>query len=310
MPMNFTRTALLLVVLTGILISLGSVIGGTNGLIIAFIISLAMSLFSLWKSDQVVLRMQRAQEVDERSGGQYYQLVRDLATRAELPMPRVYVMQTPQPNAFATGRNPANSAVCASTGLLDMLGPEEVAGVMAHELAHIKNRDTLTMTMAATIGGAISMIAQYLQIGALFGGNRNGVSRLGAFIAAIAAPFAATLVQLAISRSREYQADRLGSMICGNPLWLANALTKIDAVARRTPNPRVEQVPAMAPLFIVNPLTSRGVDNWFATHPNIENRIAELQKLAMEMGISGNRSTPTYDPWPPMASGRRQGPWS
>jgi heat shock protein HtpX len=311
MPMNFTRTALLLVVLTGILISMGAVIGGTNGLVIAFVISLGMSLFSLWKSDKVVLRMQRAEEVDAGSGGQFFQIVQDMAARAELPPPRVYVMHQAQPNAFATGRNPANSAVCASTGLLEMLSAQEVAGVMAHELAHIKNRDTLTMTMAATIGGAISMIAQYLQIGVLFGGGRNGVSRLGAFIAALAAPFAAMIVQMAISRSREYQADRMGAMICGNPLWLSSALQKIDVVARRVRNERVEQVPAMAPLFIVNPLTGRGVDSLFSTHPNIENRIAELEKLAMEMGVGAGPRTQPEDPWPPIASNRggRGGPW-
>ena len=176
-------------------------------------------------------------------------------------MPRVYVMNNPQPNAFATGRNPQNAAVCASTGLLEMLTPEEVAGVMAHELAHVKNYDTLTMAVAATIGGAISMLAQYLQFGALFGGNRdnnNGIGWIGALVAMIVAPLAAMLVQMAISRSREYQADRCGALICGNPLWLASALGKIEHYAHGIRNEPAEAAPATAHLFIINPLTGRG----------------------------------------------------
>ena len=183
--------------------------------------------------------MYGAEEVDAQSGGEYYRIVRDLAARAELPMPRVYVMNNPQPNAFATGRNPAHAAVCASTGLLEMLSPEEVAGVMAHELAHVKNYDTLTMAVAATIGGAISMLAQYLQFGALFGGHRennSGIGWIGALVAMIVAPLAAMLVQMAISRSREYQADRLGGMICGNPLALASALQQDRGL--RAPDPQ------------------------------------------------------------------------
>jgi heat shock protein HtpX len=173
MPMNYARTALLLLMLTAIFVAMGALIGGQQGMLIAFAVALAMNLFSLWNADKLVLRMYGAEEVDERSAPGYYGIVRDLAARAELPMPRVYVMQGAQPNAFATGRSPARSAVCASTGLLDTLSEEEVAGVMAHELAHIRNRDTLTMTVAATIGGAISMLAQYLQFGMLFGGHRS-----------------------------------------------------------------------------------------------------------------------------------------
>ena len=173
MPMNFAKTGLLLAVLTGIFVGLGYLFAGPGGMVIAFFIALAMNMFSLWQSDKLVLRMYGAEEVDANSGGQYYTLVRDLAARAQLPMPRVYIMNNPQPNAFATGRNPQNAAVCASTGLLEMLSPEEVAGVMAHELAHVKNYDTLTMAVAATVGGAVSMLAQYLQFGAIFGGNRE-----------------------------------------------------------------------------------------------------------------------------------------
>lgn len=301
MPMNYTKTAVLLVVLTGIFVAMGAAVGGKSGMVIAFIAALVMNGLSLWKSDKVVLRMFGAHEVDAATAPDLVELVHGLARRAELPPPRVYVMQNPQPNAFATGRNPENSAVAVSTGLLDVLSREEVAGVVAHELAHIKNRDTLTMMMAATIGGAISMLAQYLQFGMLFGGNRDerggGLGFVGALIAMIAAPFAAMLVQMAISRSREYQADRLGAMIVGNPLWLASALEKINARARGIVNEEAESVPAAAHLFIVNPLTGRGVDNMFSTHPNTENRVAELIKLAREMGVaSGDRGAGLPEP--------------
>jgi heat shock protein HtpX len=217
-----------------------------------------------------------------------YGLVAELAQRAELPMPRVAILQTPQPNAFATGRNPENSTVAVSTGLLDLLSREEIAGVVAHELAHIKNRDTLTMTAAASFGGAISMLAQYLQFGVLFGrgpGSRFGW--LGFVFAAVVAPMSAMLVQMAISRSREYQADRLGALICGRPDWLASALLRIDAAARRIRNDTAEAHRSSAHLFIVNPLIERGGDSLFASHPAVQNRIAELQKLADELAAQG-----------------------
>jgi heat shock protein HtpX len=314
MPMNFARTGLLLAVLTGIFVALGGLIGGTTGMAIALVVAAAMNLFSLWRSDKMVLSMYGAEEVDAQSGGEYYRIVRDLAARAELPMPRVYVMNNPQPNAFATGRNPAHAAVCASTGLIEMLSAEEVAGVMAHELAHVKNYDTLTMAVAATIGGAISMLAQYLQFGALFGGNRennSGIGWIGALVAMIVAPLAAALVQMAVSRSREYQADRLGGMICGNPLALASALQKIEGFAREIRNEPAEAAPATAHLFIINPLTGEGMDNLFSTHPNTGNRIAELEKLAAELGATGPgarqaRSSP--GPRSGSSAGQR-GPW-
>jgi heat shock protein HtpX len=305
MPMNFAKTGLLLAALTGIFVAMGGLLGGSTGMVIAFIVALGMNGFSLWRSDKMVLRLYGAEEVDASSGGEYYAIIADLARKAGLPMPRVYVMHNPQPNAFATGRNPANAAVCASTGLLEMLSADEIAGVMAHELAHVKNYDTLTMAVAASIGGAISMLAQYLQFGALFGGHRenNNVGWLGALVAIILAPIAAMLVQMAISRSREYQADRLGAMISGAPLSLASALQKIEHYAHEIRNEPAEAAPATAHLFIINPLTGEGMDNLFSTHPNTGNRIAELERLASEMGATGSggrRATP---------GGRPGGPW-
>jgi heat shock protein HtpX len=303
MPTNFLKTGLLLAVLTAIFVSLGALIGGQGGLVIAFLLAMAMNLFSYWNGDRMVLRMYGCQEVDATTAPEFYRLVRDLAQRANLPMPRVYIMHNPQPNAFATGRNPSHSAVCASTGLLDMLDADEIAGVMAHELAHIKNRDTLTMTVAATIAGAISMVANMLQFSVLFGGNRDGENRvgiIGALVAIIVAPLAAMLVQMAISRSREYQADRLGAEIYGNPLSLASALQKIEHYAHRIPNPQAEAAPATAHLFIINPLSGRGMDNLFSTHPNTANRIIELEKLAEEWGMAGSASPGSF---------LQRGPW-
>ncbi len=298
MPMNYARTALLLAVLTAIFVVMGAAVGGRSGLMVAFAVALVMNVVSLWKSDTMVLKMFKAQEVDDRTAPDLVGLVRDLARRAELPMPRVYIMNNPQPNAFATGRSPSNAAVCASTGLLEALTREELAGVMAHELAHIKNRDTLTMAVAATIGGAVSMFAQYLQLGMLFGSGRNddrGLGLIGTLFAVIVAPMAAMLVQMAISRSREYQADRMGAMIVGNPLWLASALRKIDTLARRIRNPAAEAVPAAAHMCIVNPLNGRGIDSMFSTHPNVDNRIAELEALARELGVSSPGALPSTE---------------
>ena len=312
MPMNYAKTAMLLAALTAIFVAMGAAVGGQQGMVIAFLVALAMNLFSLWNSDKMVLRMFGAQEVDERTAPEYYNLVRDLAQRAGLPMPRVYIMNNPQPNAFATGRSPSRAAVAATSGLMEQLSREEFAGVIAHELAHIKNRDTLTMTVAATIGGAISMLAQYLQFGALFGGGHNnergGIGMIGSILAMLVAPFAAMMVQMAISRSREYQADRLGALICGNPRWLSSALVKIHNAVRRIPNEEAEAVPAAAHMFIINPLTGQGMDNLFSTHPNTANRIAALERLAAEMGPGpsriGTRSA-AYDRGPSSPSG----PW-
>lgn len=311
MPMNYAKTAMLLAALTAIFVAMGAAIGGQQGMVIAFLVAMAMNVFSLWNSDKMVLKMFGAREVDERTAPEYYGLVRDLAKRAELPMPRVFIMDSPQPNAFATGRSPTRAAVAASSGLLETLSREEVAGVIAHELAHIKNRDTLTMTIAATIGGAISMLAQYLQFGMMFGGGNNnersGVGMIGAILAMLVAPFAAMLVQMAISRSREYQADHMGALIAGNPRWLSSALMKIDRAARRIPNEEAEAVPAAAHMFIINPLTGQGMDNLFSTHPNTENRIAALEELAQQLARDG---VDIGGPLPPAEEPGDGGPWS
>jgi heat shock protein HtpX len=314
--MNYVRTAMLLALLTAIFVALGAAVGGQTGMVIAFFLALAMNLFSLWNSDKLVLRMYGAQEVDERSAPEYYGIVRELSQRAGLPMPRVFLMQSPQPNAFATGRSPAHAAVCASTGILQALSREELTGVIAHELTHIKNHDTLTMTVAASIGGAVSMFAQWMQFGFLFGGNRDGrsgVGMVGALLAILVAPLAAMLVQMAISRSREYDADRGGAIISGHPMWLASALAKIQNYAHQIPNETAEEVPATAPLFIINPLSGQGFDNWFSTHPNTENRIAALEEMARESGQVGDapnsRTTAPAADAGPWGASRVRGPW-
>jgi heat shock protein HtpX len=315
--MNYVKTAMLLALLTAILVALGAAVGGQAGMVVAFFIALAMNAFSYWNSDKVVLRMYGAREVDESSAPELYGVVRELAQSAGLPMPRVYIMQNDQPNAFATGRNPEHAAVCTSTGLLQVLSRDELAGVLAHELTHVKNRDTLIMTIAATIGGAVSMLAQYMQFGMLFGGNRDdrgGLGAVGALLAIIVAPLAAMLVQMSISRSREYAADRGGAMICRHPLWLASALAKIEGYAHQIPNETAEEVPATAHMFIVNPLSGRGMDNLFSTHPDTANRIAALEEMARE---SGETLAPREDaasgadgPWSSRAAPQRShGPW-
>ena len=273
--MNYFRTALLLAGLTALFMGVGYLIGGGTGAVIALIVAAATNLFTYWNSDRMVLSMYGAHQVDARSAPDLYNLVAELAQRASLPMPRVFVMDEAQPNAFATGRNPENAAVAVTSGLMQQLSREELAGVIAHELAHIKHHDTLTMTITATIAGAISMLAQF---GMFFGGNRNnnGPGIVGSIAMMILAPLGAALVQMAISRTREYAADNFGARIVGQPMWLASALAKIENAAHQAPNMEAERNPATAHMFIVNPLSGHGVDNLFATHPSTANRIAAL----------------------------------
>ncbi|MEF0940525.1 zinc metalloprotease HtpX [Rhizobium sp. BR 362] len=278
--MNLMRTAMLLAFMTALFMGVGYLIGGQAGMMIALVVAAGMNFFSYWNSDRMVLSTYNAQEVDERSAPEFYRIIRDLARNAGLPMPKVYLYDSPQPNAFATGRNPENAAVAASTGLLNALTPEEVAGVMAHELAHVQNRDTLTMTITATLAGAISMLGNFAFF---FGGrrdNNNPLGMIGVLVAMIVAPLAAMLVQMAISRTREYSADRRGAEICGNPLWLASALGKIARGAEHIPNEEAESHPATAHMFIINPLSGARMDNLFSTHPDTENRIAALHEMA------------------------------
>ncbi|MEN0087644.1 MAG: zinc metalloprotease HtpX [Pseudomonadota bacterium] len=284
--MNIVKTGMLLAFLTALFMGVGYLVGGAGGMVIAFVIALAMNAFSYWNSDKMVLKMHRAVEVNASNAPEYFAIVESLVDRAQMPMPKVYLIENPQPNAFATGRNPQNAAVAATTGLLDKLNQQEVAAVMAHELAHIQNRDTLTMTVTATIAGAISMLANFAMF---FGGNRNnnGVGIIGVLVAAIAAPFAATLVQMAISRTREYSADKLGAQICGHPLWLASALAKIANLAPKIDNNDAERNPATAHMFIINPLHAHAVDGLFSTHPNPKNRIAALEALEEEWAQNG-----------------------
>ncbi|MDP1700808.1 MAG: zinc metalloprotease HtpX [Aestuariivirga sp.] len=281
--MNTFRTGLLLAGLTGLFLAIGYLMGGQGGMLLAFLFAAGTNLFAYWNADKMVLSMQGARQVDRATAPEYYDIVASLAERANLPMPKVYIMDNPQPNAFATGRNPENAAVAATTGLLQTLSPSEIAGVMAHELAHIKNRDTLVMTLTATLAGAVSMLANF---GLLFGGrDRNSpLGPLGGIVLIILAPLAAMIVQLAVSRTREYEADRGGAEISGEPMSLASALHKISGIARRIPNEAAEANPAMAHLFIVNPLSGQRMDNLFSSHPATENRVAELQKMAAEMG--------------------------
>ncbi len=311
--MKYVRTAILLAGLTGLFMGVGFLIGGPSGALIALLLAAAMNLISYWNADKLVLAMHDAHEVDERIAPDLCRLVRDLANRAGLPMPRVYLMDNPQPNAFATGRNPEHAAVAVTTGLLNTLRREEIAGVLAHELAHIKNHDTLTMTITATIAGAISMLAQF---GLFFGGghrdNNNGLGIVGTLAMVILAPVAAMLVQMAISRTREYAADELGARISGRPDALASALARISDTAGQIENYSAERNPATAHLFIVNPLTGQGMDNLFSTHPSTENRIAALEALAREMGHGGFGARSRAEPEPPPASGpwsRAHGPW-
>ncbi len=307
--MNILRTGMLLAALTAIFVGVGYLIGGTSGALIAFLVAAGMNFFAYWNADRLVLSMHRAREVDARSAPDLYAMVGRLAARAGIPTPRVYVADNPQPNAFATGRNPDHAAVCVTTGLMQVLDRDEIEGVIAHELGHVRNRDTLIMTITATIAGAVSMLANFAFF---FGGgmgrdnnNGNPLGIIGVLVAAIVAPIAALMVQMAISRTREYSADRAGAEISGKPRALASALARISNAAERVPNMSAERNPATAHLFIVNPLSGARMDNLFSTHPATENRIRAL--LGMEGESTGRpagfavprlgRSAPASGPW-------------
>lgn len=306
--MNYGKTAILIAGLTAVFGAAGYLLGGTGGMVIALGIAIAMNLFTYWNADKMVLRAYSAREVSERDAPEFHDMIRQLSARAGLPMPKVYIIDNPQPNAFATGRNPQNAAVAATTGIMQQLTREELAGVMAHELAHVKHYDTLIMTIGAALAGAISSLAQF---GFFFGGRGDDRPNPLVMIAtAILAPLAAMIIQMAISRSREYEADREGGEICGNPLALASALRKIESGVAHIPNPEAENHPATASLFIINPLSGRGVDNLFSTHPATANRVAALEEQARRMGISGSRQTmPPASPSSDGRTNRRPGPW-
>ncbi|KAA0892259.1 zinc metalloprotease HtpX [Oryzomonas rubra] len=280
--MNMLKTTLLMGLLTVLLVTIGAAIGGRGGMTMAFLLAAGMNFFSYWFSDKVVLSMYGARQIEEAGDPRFYGIVRRLAQRANLPMPKVYLIDSETPNAFATGRNPEHAAVAATTGIMRILGDDELAGVMAHELAHVKNRDILISTIAATFAGAITYLAHMAQWAAIFGGGRRdddegGGGVFGMILMAILAPIAAMLVQMAISRSREFGADAGGASISGNPLSLANALQKLEMANQRIP---MEANTATAHMFIVNPLTGGGLTTLFSTHPPIPERVARLQDMS------------------------------
>lgn len=318
--MSSAKTALLLAALTALFMAIGAMLGGQGGMMIAFLMALGMNAFAYWNSDKMVLGMYGAQQVDRHSAPGLVAIVERLTQRAGMPMPKVFIIDSEQPNAFATGRDPDHASVAATTGLLDRLSPEEVEGVMAHELAHVRNRDTLIMTVTASIAGAIGMLVNMFAFSSLFGGHRDneegggGLGMVGGLAMMVLAPMAAGLVQMAISRTREYAADAEGARICGNPLWLASALERLEQTAQAIPNPAAERNAATAHLFIVNPLHGGAMDNLFSTHPAMGNRVANLRAMAAEMGMTwGVRAG--QQPAAPAASGpwgggaRRKGPW-
>jgi len=296
---NTLRTFTLLAAMMALFMGAGYLVGGTAGVVIALGLAGMMNLFSFYNADKIVLRMYNAREVDAESAPQFYAMVEQLAENAQLPMPRVYIIDTDLPNAFATGRNPDNAAVAATMGLLRRLDQQEIAAVMAHELAHVKNRDTLTMTVTATIAGAISMLANFAMFAGMFGGNRdNPLGGLGTLLVALLAPIAAMLVQTAISRTREYAADKEGAEICGQPMWLASALTKIERLAHESDYQAAEKNPATAHMFIINPLSGKSVGALFSTHPTTQDRVQRLEQLAQAWGkTGGTTASPAARPW-------------
>jgi len=277
--MNTLRTGILMAALTGLFLAVGGAVGGAQGMVIALAFACATNLFAYWNSDKVLLSMYGAREVDAASAPDLYRLVEQLSAKAGLPMPRVYITDNPQPNAFATGRSPEHAAVCVTSGLLSQINQEELAGVLAHELGHVKHRDTLTMTITAVMAGAISMLAN---MAFFMGGSRdrdNPLDFVGVLLVMILAPIGAVLVQAAISRSREFDADKAGAEITGRPMWLASALGRIESAAQRIDNYPADANPATAHMFIINPLHG-GLSGLFASHPSTEERIARLRAMA------------------------------
>lgn len=281
--MNQAKTFFLMVVLTIIFVALGSMIGGQSGAYVMFAIALVMNLVTYWFSDRIVLAMYSAREVTESEAPELYSVVATLSQRASIPMPRVYIIENDSPNAFATGRNPEHGVVAVTTGILRLLNRNELEGVLAHELSHIRHRDILVQTVAAAMAGAITMLANWARFAALFGGGRDsdnegGGNIFSVIIFSIIAAFAAMLIQLAISRSREYYADEGGAQLAGNPLFLANALRKLETGVARVP--MQDANPSTAHMFILNPFTAKGVLALFSTHPPIEERIERLEEMA------------------------------
>ncbi|WP_298938286.1 zinc metalloprotease HtpX [uncultured Ruegeria sp.] len=289
------RTFVLMAVMTAFVGVIGLMLGGEAGLVIALGLAFAMNFFSYWNSDKAVLRMHGARPVDARLAPEIWKMTETMARKAGMPMPALYIMETEQPNAFATGRNPENAAVAVTRGLLSNMSREEVAAVVAHELAHVKNRDTLTMTITATLAGAVSMLANFA---IFFGGGRDRpLGIVGTIAMMILAPLAAGMVQMAISRVREYEADAEGAAICGNPDWLASALARLGELSGRIDNIAAERNPATAHMFIVNPLHMQAVDSLFATHPPIEKRIAKLRALGGAKGLKSSAQPSRGGPW-------------
>jgi heat shock protein HtpX len=280
--MNTFKTGLLMSLMTGLFLVVGAVVGGSAGMLFAFVLAAGLNLFAYWNSDKMLLSMYGARQVDAASAPDLYHVVERLAANAHLPMPKVFISENPQPNAFATGRNPEHAAVCVTSGLLQRVSNEELAGVVAHELGHVRNRDTLTMTITAVIAGAIGMLAN---MAFFMGGRRNPLGLVGILLVTMLAPFAAMLVQAAISRSREFEADKAGAELTGRPLWLANALAAIDSSARQIENAPADANPATAHMFIVNPLHG-GISGLFASHPSTEERIARLRAMAGAPAVS------------------------
>lgn len=281
---NWLKTSILMAAILALFGAIGGMVGGASGMLVALLFGGAMNVFAYWFSDRMVLKMYNAREVDEASAPQFYNMVRELAQRAGLPMPRVYLIDEAQPNAFATGRNPENAAVAATTGILQLLSAREIRGVMAHELAHVRHRDILISTISATMAGAISALANF----AVFFGGRDADGRpanpLAGIAVALLAPLAASLIQMAISRAREFEADRGGAEICGDPHALADALAKIEAYARGIPLATAEAHPETAQMMIMNPLAGGGLDSLFSTHPKTAERVARLRAMARARG--------------------------